>query len=96
MCIHNRLFVQVEWLLPNRRLDVPDECNLLKAAEHLASHTSRHPGHVVEFDTDARDMFDSYQVMLNARCSLLLTDQDADAAAEEGTIRALPWPHHIR
>ena len=90
MCIHRRLSVQDEWLLPNRRLEVPDENNLLMAAQHLISHTSRHPGLTLEFDADARDMIDSYPVMLNTRCSKLRTDADPDAAAEEGTIRVLP------
>ena len=50
------------------------------------------PGLTVYFDKDAKDLFDSYQAMVNIRGANFRDQQDADAAAEEGVIPVMPWP----
>ena len=75
---------QVEWCLPNRRLDIPDDKDLIEAAKRLVSYTSRRPHLTLDFDRAAREQFDSYGVMFNTRANQLRKGADADAAAEEG------------
>ena len=72
---------------------VPDDLDILKASEHLVTHTAQHPGIVLDFDTEAKDMFDSYQVMFNTRCHKLRKLKNADQAAEEGTACVLSHSH---
>ena len=79
----------MEWYLPDRRIVVPAECDLSKAAEFLVSHTARYPELVLTFEPDAKELFDSYQVFFNIRCTQCRNRQDADAAAEEGASRIL-------
>ena len=74
----------MEWFLPDRCLVVPDDCDIMKAAAYLVGHTSQYPGHTLKFDPDAKELFDSYQVFFNIRCTQCRKRQDADAAAEEG------------
>ena len=83
------LYPQVEWLLPDRRLSVPESLDLVKASAHLITFTARYPGLVLEFSQPARDTFDSYTVMFNTRCSEYRRKSDADSAAEEGITRVL-------
>ena len=83
------LYPQVEWLLPDRRLEVPETLDLVKASAHLITFTARYPGLVLEFSDPARDIFDSYTVMFNTRCSEYRRRSDADSAAEEGIARVL-------
>ena len=71
-------------MIPDRRIPVPPELDLSAAAEHLISFTSRQPGLVLEFERDAKDEFDSYNLMFNVRCDKLRKQANADAAAEEG------------
>ena len=85
---------QVEWLLPNRRIDVPEQLQLSAASARLIEYTSVLPGRVLQFEPDARDMFDSYSVMFNTRVSVRRKRQDADAAAEEGVLVCRQL-HHI-
>ena len=89
-CIHNRSIAQVEWYLPDRRITPADEHDIAAAAKHLITHTSLQAGRQIEFSEEARDMFDSYQVMFNTRCAKFRKSQDPDAAAEEGTTDVLP------
>ena len=44
---------QVEWLLPDRRIDVPDEYSLTAASTRLIGYTGTHPGHVRKFERAA-------------------------------------------
>ena len=74
----------MEWYLPDRRIVVPVECSLTKAAEFLVRQTAPHPGLELQFDPEAKELFDSYQVFFNIRCTQCRNRQDADAAAEEG------------
>ena len=90
MCIHHRLSAQVEWLLPDRRIVPTDDEDIAIAAKHLITFTSLKAGHEIKFSDNAKDMFDSYQVMFNTRCAKFRKSQDPDAAAEEGAIRVLP------
>ena len=83
----------MEWYLPDRRIEVPEECDLSKAAEFLVSHTSRYPELVLTFDPEAKELFDSYQVFFNIRCTQRRNQQDAGAAAEEGAPHALSWTY---
>ena len=96
VCVSMHLYcfvcAQVEWMIPDRRIPVPPELDLSEAAEHLISFTSRQPGLVLEFEPDAKDEFDSYNLMFNVRCDKLRKQSDADAAAEEGV--ALCCIHH--
>ena len=80
---------QAEWCLPNRRLDIPDEFDILAAAKRLVEYTKQHPHLTLEFDPSARELFDSYGVMFNTRANQLRKGADADAAAEEGI--TCPW-----
>ena len=84
----------MEWYLPDRRIEVPADCDLTKAAEFLVSHTSRYPEHVLTFEPDAKELFDSYQVFFNIRCTKCRNQQDADAAAEEGAPRVVSRTYH--
>ena len=90
VCIHHRLPVQVEWLLPERRIVPKPEEDIPTAARHLITYTSFKAGREIKFSENAKDMFDSYQVMFNTRCAKFRKPQDPDAAAEEGAIRVLP------
>ena len=90
MCIHHRLSAQVEWLLPDRRIVPTDDEDIAIAAKHLITFTSLKAGREIKFSDNAKDMFDSYQVMFNTRCAKFRKSQDPDAAAEEGAIRVLP------
>ena len=87
--MHICLYPQVEWLLPDRRIDTPDNLSLVKASAHLITYTARYPGMVLEFSPAAKDMFDSYTVMFNTRCNSYRRKSDADSAAEEGITRVL-------
>ena len=57
------LMCQVEWCLPNRRLVIPDEHDILNAASRLVDATKGRPSINLEFETAARELFDSYGVM---------------------------------
>ena len=85
---------QVEWLLPDRRIEVPNEYSLTAASTRLIGYTGTHPGRVLQFERAAKDMFDSYSVMFNTRVSIRRKNQDADSAAEEGVlaVRCHPLP----
>ena len=85
----------MEWLLPDRRLPVPAELNITTAADFLVRQTAIHPGLVLTFTKEAKDAFDSYQVIFNIRCTGHRTRQDADAAAEEGAMHVVSWTYHI-
>ena len=63
---------------------MPEECDLTKAAAFLVRQTSQYPGLELKFDPEAKELFDSYQVFFNIRCTQCRKRQDADAAAEEG------------
>ena len=77
---------QAEWCLPDRRLSIPEEFDILLAAKRLVDHTSKQPHLEIGFSTAAREQFDSYGVMFNSRSNQLRKGADADAAAEEDTI----------
>ena len=77
-------------MLPDRRITPAAEHEIQVAARHLISHTSLKAGRELEFSDEARDMFDSYQVMFNTRCAKFRKSQDPDAAAEEGPTDVLP------
>ena len=80
---------QAEWCLPNMRLDIADDFDILTAAKRLVEYTKQHPHLNLEFDQSARELFDSYGVMFNTRANQLRKGADADAAAEEGI--TCPW-----
>lgn len=82
--------MQVEWLLPDRRIVPLDDEDIAVAAKHLITYTSIRAGREIKFSDTAKDMFDSYQVMFNTRCARFRKSQDPDAAAEEGAISVLP------
>ena len=63
---------------------MPDDKDIIEAAKRLVSYTSRKPHLCLDFDTAAREQFDSYGVMFNTRANQLRKGADADAAAEEG------------
>ena len=86
--------VQVEWLLPDRRIDVPEALQLGTASTKLIEYTSLQPSHTLQFEPQAKDVFDSYSVMFNSRVSVRRRQQDADAAAEEG-VPLCRHLHHI-
>ena len=85
MCVHVYIYRDVEWFLPDRRIPIPDEYNILKGAERLVSSTKAQPNLCLQFDQDARSMFDSFNVMFNTRSNQLRKDASPDAAAEEGS-----------
>ena len=76
--------MQVEWLLPDRRLEIPDELSLHKAAERIVGRTGPHPHMQLAFSTDARERFDSFATAFNIKSAKLRNGSNADAAAEEG------------
>ena len=98
VCVHHACAVvvaiyvvcpQAEWCLPDRRLNIPEEFDILMAATRLVEHTSKHAHLELGFSDAAREQFDSYGVMFNTRSNQLRKGADADAAAEEGTIGLL-------
>ena len=80
---------QAEWCLPDRRLHVPLELDILLAAKRLVEFTAKQPHLELGFSEEARERFDSYGVMFNTRSNQLRKGADADAAAEEGAIELL-------
>ena len=78
------------YVLPDRRIEPLDAEDIAVAARHLITYTSLKAGREIKFSDNAKDMFDSYQVMFNTRCAKFRKSQDPDAAAEEGSIRVLP------
>ena len=50
---------QLEWCLPDRRLTIPDNLELSKAAKRLVDATAQYPNLVMEFEDAAREVFDS-------------------------------------
>ena len=78
------LSLQVEWLLHDRRIDVPEDLRLGTASTTLIEYTSVQPGRTIHFEPLAKDMFASYSVMFNTRVSVRRKQQDVDSAAEEG------------
>ena len=86
------LHSQVEWCLPDRRLEIPEEYDVLLAAKNLVNQTSRNAHLEIDFSDAAREQFDSYGVMFNARSNQKRKGADADAAAEEGTTGLVHCP----
>ena len=76
--------MQVEWLLPDRRLDIPEELSLHKAAERIVGRTGPHPHMQLVLSTDARERFDSFATAFNIKAAKLRKGSNSDAAAEEG------------
>ena len=76
--------MQVEWLLPDRHIAIPDELSLHKAAERIVGRTGPHPHMQLTFSTDARERFDSFATAFNIESARLRRGSNADAAAEEG------------
>ena len=85
----------MEWLIPDRRLHTPEELSITTAADFLVKQTAIHPGLVLTFTKEAKDAFDSYQVVFNIRCTGHRNQQDADAAAEEGAMHVVSWTYRI-
>ena len=83
------VYAQAEWCLPDRRLDIPEELDILLAAKRLVEFTAKQPHLELGFSEEARERFDSYGVMFNTRSNQLRKGADADAAAEEGAIELL-------
>ena len=81
---------QVEWHIPDRRLAIGPDNDLVIAAQRLIEFTRSVPNLTLEFEPAARDLFDSFCVMFNTRCNKLRKAADADAAAEEGVTGVLP------
>ena len=63
---------------------MPDDQDIIEAAKRLVRYTSSRPRLSLDFDTAAREQFDSYGVMFNTRANQMRKGADADAAAEEG------------
>ena len=80
------LILQVEWLLPDRRIEVPEDLRLGTASATLIEYTSVQPGPTLLLEPLTKDMFDSYSAMFNPRVSVRRKKQDADAATEEGVL----------
>ena len=85
----------MEWFIPDRRLPVPTELNITTASEFLVQQTAVYPGLTLNFEQTAKELFDSYQVIFNVRCTGHRNRQDADAAAEEGATHVVSWTYHI-
>ena len=83
---------QVEWCLPDRRLDIPEGYDILLAAKNLVKQTSKNAHLEIDVSDAAREQFDSYGVMFNTRSNQKRKGADADAAAEEGTTGLVHCP----
>ena len=83
---------QVEWCLPDRRIEIPEGHDILLAAKNLVKQTSKNAHLELDFSDAAREQFDSYGVMFNTRSNQKRKGADADAAAEEGTIELMHCP----
>ena len=77
--------MQVEWLLPDRRIEIPDDRSFVKAAEHLVGLTGPRPHQPLVFSAKARERFDSFSAAHNIKSARLRKGSNADAAAEEGS-----------
>ena len=82
MCTY--IYRGVEWFLPDRRIPISDEYNVLKGAERPVGFTVAQPNLCLAFDREARNLFDSFNVMFNTRSNQLRNDAPPDAAAEDG------------
>ena len=71
--------------LPDRRIAVPAELDIVEACKHLVEQTKMHPHIKLAMDDDAKEAFDSYGLMFNCRSNQHRRGQNADLAAEEGT-----------
>jgi len=77
--------MQVEWLLPDRRIAIPEHRSFTKAAENLVSLTGPRPHQPIVFSDEARERFDSFSAAHNIKSAKLRKGSNADAAAEEGS-----------
>jgi hypothetical protein len=59
--------IQVEWLLPDRRLDVPDDRNILVQLPVFLKEQIRVPHRKIVMSEEARGVFSSFQTMYNIK-----------------------------
>ena len=68
------LSLQVEWSLPDRRVDVPEALKLRTASVNLVKYTSIQPGRILKFEPDAKDLLDCHIMSAHmVACSCPLT-----------------------
>ena len=79
---------QLEWCLPNRKIDIPKELNLFTRCEDLVSTTAVHYNIKMNLSDEARGYFTSYQAMFSIRGAQQRTSKNAAEVAEEGIS---PW-----
>ena len=78
----------LEWCLPNRKIEIPEDLNIFKRCEDLVSVTAIHYNVKMQLSEEARGYFTSYQAMFSIRGSLMRTSKNASEGAEEGIS---PW-----
>ena len=78
----------LEWCLPNRKIDIPAELNMFTRCEDLVATTAIRFNVNMQLSEEARGYFTSYQAMFSIRGSLMRTSKNATEGAEEGIS---PW-----
>ena len=78
----------LEWCLPNRKIEIPPELNIFTRCEDLVRTTAVHYNVKMNLSEEARWYFTSYQAMFSIRGSQPRTSKNAAEGAEEGIS---PW-----
>ena len=79
---------QVEWCIPDRQVDVPDDRNILKKFPGFIKKCALTAHREIILSQQARGMFLSYSTFYNVKVKLARDGNDADAGAEWGIA---PW-----
>ena len=79
---------EAQWLIPDRRIDIPDELNVMKAFPDFIKLCAKLPHRVLTMTPTARATFLSFQTLSNVRVKQARDLADADTGAEYGIA---PW-----
>lgn len=77
-----------QWALANRRVAMPEDLDIERAAERLVQKCAQVPHRVIDLSPQAQSEFVGYQTLYNIRVKVARDACDADSAAEFGTS---PW-----
>ena len=76
----------LEWCLPNRKIDIPQELNIFTRCEDLVRTTAVHYNVKMQLSEEARGYFTSYQAMSSIRGAQQRTSKNAAEGAGGGHI----------
>jgi len=79
---------RLEWLLPDRTMEVPDNLNVFERMKKFIKHGMQTPHRVITLTHEARGAFVSFQTMYNIKVKQSRDRNDVDGGAEYGIA---PW-----